>query len=120
MPIKREEQPAELQSTLGYDYFSVERETGRERELVPTQDNQSLYWIKLDDLAQDIADLLKILGGQTGGSPAPAASKATVYLAETTSDLRERRDSVRRELVSQGYAVLPDEQLPQVESECSA
>jgi hypothetical protein len=119
-PIKREEQPTELQSTLGYDFFTIERESGRERELVPTQDSQSLYWIKLDDLAQDIADLLKILGGQIGDASAPAASKGTVYLAETTSDLRERRDCVRRELVSQGYAVLPDQQLPQVESDCSA
>jgi hypothetical protein len=122
-PIPREEQPAELQSTLGYEFFTVERDSGRQRELGPMSppDAQSLYWVKLDDLAHDIADLLNILEGQTTGAPtAPAASKGTVYLAETSSDLRDRRDAVRRELLGQGYSVLPDKPLPLVEPDFSA
>src|SRR5262249_13942502 len=106
-PIPREEQPAELQATLGYEFFTVERDSGRQRELGPMSppDSQSLYWVKLDDLAHDIAELLKILAGQMSGTPsAPPASKGTVYLAETSSDLRDRRDAVRRELLGQGYA----------------
>jgi len=121
-PIPREQQPAELQSTLGYEFFTLERDSGRQRELGPMSppEVQSLYWVKLDDLAHDIADLLNVLAGQlTGSAPAAVASKGTVYLAETSSDLRDRRDAVRRELLGQGYAVLPDEPLPLVEPDCS-
>lgn len=118
-PIPREEQPAELQSTLGYEFFTVEQANGRQRELVPTKDSEGLYWIKLDDLAHDIADLLKILTGRGATSSAPAASKGKVYLAETSKDLKDRRDAVRRELLSQGYTVFPDRELPLVEPDCS-
>jgi hypothetical protein len=121
-PIPREQQPAELQATLGYEFFTVERDSGRQRELGPMSppDAQSLYWVKLDDLAHDIADLLNILAGQISASPsAPVASKGTVYLAETSSDLRDRRDAVRRELLGQGYSVLPDQPLPLVEPDFS-
>src|SRR5262245_18639286 len=121
-PIPREQQPTELQATLGYEFFTTERDSGRQRELGPMSppDAQSLYWVKLDDLAHDIADLLNVLAGQISGSPsAPAASKGTVYLAETSSDLRERRDAVRRELLGQGYSVLPDQPLPLVEPDFS-
>ena len=36
----------------------------------------------------------------------------SVYLAETTFDLRDERDSIRRELQQRGYNVLPDKSLP--------
>jgi hypothetical protein len=121
-PIPREQQPAELQATLGYEFFTLERDSGRQRELGPMSppDARSLYWVKLDDLAHDIADLLNILAGQHSAAPsAPVASKGTVYLAETSSDLRDRRDAVRRELLGQGYSVLPDQPLPLVEPDFS-
>ena len=35
------------------------------------------------------------------------ASKATVYLAETTSDVREQREALRRDLQQQGFRVAP-------------
>jgi hypothetical protein len=43
-----------------------------------------------------------------------AASVATtrVYLAETTSDVREQRESLRRDLQQHGYRVLPDRPIP--------
>ena len=43
--------------------------------------------------------------------------RKTVFLAETTSDLREERDRLRRELIEQGHRVLPDRVLPQVAAE---
>src|SRR5262245_41988080 len=121
-PIPREQQPTELQATLGYEFFTLERDSGRQRELGPMSppDAQSLYWVKVGHLGHDIADLLNVLAGQLAASPsAPPASKGTVYLAETASDLRDRRDAVRRELLGQGYSVLPDEPLPLVEPDFS-
>ena len=45
-------------------------------------------------------------------SPASSLSNATVYLAETTDGLKERRDQIRRELQQRGHTVLPDRPLP--------
>jgi len=38
--------------------------------------------------------------------------RGTVYVAETTSDLREQRDAIRRDLQQHGYTVLPSRALP--------
>ena len=38
--------------------------------------------------------------------------KATVYLAETTSDVREQREALRRDLQQHGFRVLPDRPIP--------
>jgi hypothetical protein len=43
-----------------------------------------------------------------------------VYLAEASSDLKDQRDAIRRELQGNGYTVLPDQPLPLVASECTA
>ncbi len=122
-PFPRELQPQYLQTALGYEFYTLEQASGRQRELGPMSppDAQRLYWVKLDDLAHDIADLLTILEGQTSGTaPSPVASRGTVYLAETSSDVKDRRDSIRRELLGHGYTVLPDQPLPLVGADCAA
>jgi hypothetical protein len=50
--------------------------------------------------------------GGNGATRAIAPSKATVYLAETTGDVREQRESLRRDLQQQGFRVLPDMPIP--------
>jgi hypothetical protein len=108
---------------------------------------QRLYWGKLDDLAHDLTELLETLE-KTGAGAAPTAARPAaslsiapilpgtpqvegaarsaassseqraVYLAETTYDLREKRDAIRRELLAQGLMVLPAQPLPHVVDEC--
>jgi hypothetical protein len=122
-PVPIAQQPPEFQALLGYDFFNVDPEVGRARELSQTGDpeSQRLYWLKLDDLAHDIADFLGRMeqGGAAISVPGAAAagepedSKA-VYLAETSFDLREERDVIRRELLGHGLTVLPDRPLPLV------
>jgi hypothetical protein len=122
-PIPREQQPPDLQATLGYEFYTLEAESGRQREIGQDSppDAQRLYWTKLDDLAHDIVDLLTVLQGESSGlPPAPSAPKGTVYLADSSSDLKDRRDSIRRELLGHGYIVLPDQPLPLVGPECEA
>ena len=104
---------------------------------------QRLYWAKLDDLAHDLTEMIETLeaagrGRRRRGAPSPAprrlprscagppqapsaaavtaraARERAVYLAETTYDLREKRDAVRRELLTLGLRVLPDQPLPLV------
>ena len=122
-PIPTTLEPQDLQTALGYEFFMIESASGRQRELGPMSapEAQRLYWTKLDDLAQDIAGLLTILDGRaSGNTPALAKARGSVYVAETSSDVKDRRDSIRRELLGHGYTVLPDEPLPLVGSECAA
>ena len=53
-------------------------------------------------------------------APLERSGKATVYLAETTSDIREQRESLRRDLQQQGYRVLPERPIPHEHSEAIA
>jgi len=111
--------PPEIAETLGYEFFVIDPDTGRSKELSPKAEEEleQKYWAKLDDIAHDICDLLERLEttGETGERKRDG--QLTVYLAETSSDLKEQRDIVKRELLELGYNVLPDFRLPAVESE---
>ncbi|OFV91559.1 MAG: hypothetical protein A3G76_07025 [Acidobacteria bacterium RIFCSPLOWO2_12_FULL_65_11] len=119
-PVPPEMHPPELQALLGYEFFTVHPETGRIRELdeVFGPDAQRDFWIKLDDLAHDICCLLEMVEG----SPSPDAERATavVFLAETTSDLREQREVIKRDMEQHGHTVLPASALPLVASALKA
>jgi hypothetical protein len=123
--VDRTKEPVALQKAIGYDFFTVDKaNTARELSLIPalsSNEEMRLFYLKLDDLARDLAELLPRLEGAVVAPASPSAeSKGCVYLAETTSDLREHRDLIRRELTESGYTVLPDEVLPLVGPECEA
>lgn len=116
-PVPLDEHPAEIQGLLGYDFFSVDPQSGRPVEFNHLGDAEieRKYWAKLDDLAHDISELLTLLekGGAAAGNGGPAADeRETVYLATSTLDLEEQRESIRRDLEENGYRVLPDQPLP--------
>lgn len=115
-PVQFDKLPEEVQPMLGYEFFVYDTESGRPRELAaeygPGADRAFLT--KLDDLAYDIAQLLEMLQSN-GNAPVQEASKGTVFLAETTVELRAEREGIRRDLVRNGYEVLPDRPLPLVE-----
>lgn len=134
-PVPFDRTPPELRMLLGYEFFKTDPDTGKVRELdeVFGPEAQRDFWLKLDDLAHDICALLERLeaGQQPQGEPAapaaaptappqPAVSRGTVFLAETTSDLREQREALRRDLQRHGYVVLPDRTLPLVCDETQA
>jgi hypothetical protein len=119
-PVPIEAHPVELQSLLGYEFFKVDPDTGRVHELdeVFGADAQREFWIRLDDLAHDICGMLEMLEGSgaqtnTGSSTAPVS----IFLAEATSDLREQREAIKRDLQQHGYTVLPSRSLPLVADE---
>ncbi|MCZ6679419.1 MAG: toll/interleukin-1 receptor domain-containing protein [Candidatus Poribacteria bacterium] len=119
-PIPREQHPPELQGSLGYEFFELDPNTGRAREFNPIfgREAEMEFVQKLDDLAHDIRELLeKIENGISDSDDLGPPVKGIVYLAETTSDLREDRDAIRRELQEHGYMVLPDQPLPLIASE---
>jgi hypothetical protein len=120
-PVPLANQQPELQGLLGYEFFKIDPENGRVRELdeVFGAEAQRDFWLKLDDLAHEICGLLERIEGAEGGAPARAAL-GTIYLAETTSDLREQREDLRRGLQQHGYVVLPAQPLPPLAADLTA
>jgi len=121
-PVPIANQQPELQGLLGYEFYKIDPETGKVRELdeVFGAEAQRDFWLKLDDLAHELCALLERIEVAEGGPPAAPQERGTVFLADTTSDLREQREIVRRDLQQQGYTVLPASPLPYVESEFRA
>lgn len=117
-PVPLEQQPPELQDLLGYEFFVLDADSQRPREL--RQDvgsNKDLrYWDRLEDLAYEVAELVSELRS-TNTTPAVAIDKDPVYLAATSSDLAREYDLVRRELQQRGHQVFPDRPLPTIASE---
>jgi hypothetical protein len=131
-PVPLDRTPPELRALIGYEFFKIDPETGKVRELdeVFGPDAQRDFWLKLDDLAHDIVRLLEALESSSSErTDAPATSAAAVreqpaagadrvvYLALTTSDLREPREALKRDLQQQGFTVLPDRSTPETADE---
>lgn len=118
-PVLSEQQPQELQTLLGYKFYEIDQE-GRPREFnkIFGSNWERKYWAKLEDLAYDISQLLENFQQKQVEEVSLSTIKpikptaTTIYLAETTSDLNEARDKVRRELQQRGYIVLPGRALP--------
>lgn len=131
-PIPVEQHPDEVRELLGYEFFSIDPETGRPHELGQdtAPEEQRVYWARLNDLAYDLCELLTLLESAVAGGAAvsvrtgPAAKAVgaeegeTVYLAETSHDLRDERDALARFLEQHGHTVLPGRNLPLVAAEC--
>jgi hypothetical protein len=118
-PVPLESQSPELRSLLGYEFYRIDPDSGRIRELneVFGPDAQREFWIRLDDLAHDICCLLEMMEEYQTGPITEASETDNVFLAETTYDLREQREAVKRDLQQQGYTVLPVCTLPPEVSE---
>jgi hypothetical protein len=120
-PVPPERFPQEVQSFLGYEFYVVDPQSGRPRELSQTYGPEAgrAFLAKLDDLAYDITKLLELLR-QNGDGGKPQEQRGTVYLAETSFDLREEREAIKRDLIRNGYEVLPDQPLPLLSGDFAA
>jgi hypothetical protein len=122
-PVRLELHPPELQPLLGYEFFTVDPDSGRVHELdeVFGPEARREFWMKLDDLAHDICAVLETMEGLDATSaPAAGPSQEAVFLAEVTFDLREKREAIKRDLLQHGYVVLPEQGLPLLASEMKA
>jgi len=103
-----------LRDILPYEFYERNEDTGRVREFdheISAQgDKDKRYWNKFEDLVWDLHELIKLLESPEQINT-PSAGM-TIYLAETTSDLSQERDKVKRELAQFGHVVLPDKPLP--------
>jgi hypothetical protein len=138
-PFPLDQQPEAVQGLLGYAFYQQDpNENPLEFNRIFGPEAEQKYWTKLYDLAYDIHKLLEALsqverstqplaiagnGAPMGGMESAMGgngmlvsvvpdSGMTVYLAETSSDLQEERDKIKRELQQRGHLVLPDQALP--------
>ncbi|MFL6199346.1 MAG: hypothetical protein ACJ76J_09230 [Thermoanaerobaculia bacterium] len=121
-PVPAERHPEEMQSFLGYEFYVVDPQSGRPRELAQSSygpEAERAFLAKLDDLAYDITKLLELMR-QNGDGDKTEVRRGTVYLAETSFDLRDEREAVKRDLIRNGYEVLPDQPLPLVTGDFAA
>ena len=78
------------------------------------EDSRRRFLHRVYDLAHEISATFEPASGD-GDAVSGVASvgkKRTVYLAETTAELTDKRDQVRREFLERGYRVLPEHPLP--------
>ncbi len=113
-PVPLDQHPLVLKPLLGYEFFKIDPETGRPRELdeIFGPGAQRDFWMKVDDVAQDVCGLLRRLEGEKFEIGAPIDSgnepeKQPVFLAFATSDVVEQREILRRDLQEHGHEVLP-------------
>lgn len=122
-PVRPELHPETMRNILGYEFYNTDPQTGRVKEFAQFfgQQSEVAYWEKLDDLAHDICNFLESLeqqGAASVGAPSMASTTALpsaqkkIFLAESSYDTQEFRDSIKRELQDHGHIVFPDKQLP--------
>jgi hypothetical protein len=116
-PVPLDQQIPELQELLGYEFFKVDPETGKVHEFdgVFGAEAQQNFWNTLDDLAHAMCDMLEIVEGPE--RPESPREETAVFLAETTGDLKDQHDAIRRDLQQHGYTVLPARPLSSIGAE---
>ncbi len=102
----------EVDSNVGYELFYKD-DAGIDRDVLLDPDKAGLYWQRADDIAHAIKRMLDAEPAAVAGPAAVAAAPVVVYLARTSSDMKERREALQRELGDRGYRVLPEQELPE-------
>ncbi len=117
-PVEMRDMPAPLSEIFAhladFNFFEMDAASGRVREFDESFGPvaKQRFFERIYDLAQELCLVFKACrsGQQTPGA-APLTGR-TIFLAETTADLRADRDSLRRELLEMGHRVLPEGMLP--------
>jgi hypothetical protein len=114
-PLSLQAQPAILRPLIGYEMYQLDPDSGEVREYTDyfSPEAERQYWMEIVDLCYDIAEALTTLkNGTAAATVKNLFNRKIVYLAETGHDLSVERSIITRELQRNGYAVLPDETLP--------
>jgi hypothetical protein len=108
-------QPEICQGTSIYEFYGYDeaKKTYYEFSEQPGPNRDKRYWTMLEDLAQDITKVIKLINRES----LPPPLERAIYLAEVARDLKAERDQMRRELESLDCYVLPDKTLPRKQSD---
>lgn len=110
--------PPQLGRAGGYEFF-IRPDDGKEvTELDPAYGKsfEQAFLLRVRRLAGDIADLLRHIGEVVTSKPADDFLAKPIYLAECSSGRRADRERLLTDLRSHGYAVVPDDDLPEDEN----
>jgi Domain of unknown function (DUF4062) len=113
-PMALPEQPPRLRDSLGYEMYQLDDETGLMKEYADffSPEAEKQYWMKMVDLGYDIHQALDALKGEENSVQIKNIFKRkTIYLAETGHDLSVQRNIIKRELLRNGYSILPNRTL---------
>jgi hypothetical protein len=96
-----------FQESLGYQFYERDK-AGRFREFWPEYGREYAQkcLATLEDLAQDINEFIKF------DQELQKCIGKCVYLSETTPELANERNEIKRTLQQHGYRVMPEEELP--------
>src|SRR6185436_15531645 len=112
-PVDPEHDMDELRGLVDFRFFEGEKGMEREFRQEVGANKDLKYWQQFEDLAQAIKRAVESARPKQQAVAAedlPLAKK--VYLAQTTADLRDERDRIKRELLQREFLVLPDHDLP--------
>jgi len=99
-----------LFNTLGFEFYARNDQATHFREFDPSS---AEFRDRLDSLAQDIVHSLDVLRNHRPDS----STQLAVYVAATSSDLEDERETMVRQIEDWGYSVLPKNPLSLIESE---
>lgn len=103
-PLDHDAHRTLFSTTLGFEFYERDSQTQLFREFDLSSPE---FRDKLNRLAQEIKSALNVLRRQP-----PQSDKFSVYLAATTSDLKDQRQAIARQIEDWGYSVLPADALP--------
>ncbi len=112
-PVAYENLPQKLGQLISYDLYDTENEDQANLAFYDFfgPEAESIYWMKLVDLAFDINEIL-FQEKSSDKDVKPLYDRKSIYLATTGNDLTVQRNIIRRELQRHGFKVLPDHNLP--------
>tara|TARA_B100000700_G_scaffold49379_1_gene52223 strand:+ start:13176 stop:15641 length:2466 start_codon:yes stop_codon:yes gene_type:complete len=126
-PVHEEDVDTELDTIfrqlLAYEFYDRDTETNRVREFDESHGDEAAqrYYERIYDLAYEISDQVKRAKDYDHlDSGSFSKIRKSIYLAETTADLKEERERLRREFLEQGHIVYPDRSLPTEAAELSS
>ena len=113
--IMANEIPTSLSGSKSYYFFKTDAVTDYITEYKPDNpdDSENIFWLKVYDIVYEIKKY--ILSTESSLEQAEdlvsRMSLKSVYLAQVGLDLENQRESVRRELIRNGYSVYPETRL---------
>ncbi|HYW73380.1 MAG TPA: TIR domain-containing protein [Pyrinomonadaceae bacterium] len=113
-PVNPQHDMDELRELLSFDFYEVDANGSAREFRQEVGANKDLkYWARFEDLAQAIKRAIESAQPErTETQPEDLPLARKVYLAQTTADLRDERDRIKRELLQRSFFVLPDHGLP--------